>query len=58
MHRRGPAHPAAASPAASAADTLLAAMKRAGARRAAAAGEVARITGAPRDALYARWDEV
>lgn len=46
------------SPAASAADTLLAAMKRAGARRAAAAGEVARITGAPRDALYARWDEV
>lgn len=36
---------------------LLAAFRRAGAKRAAAAAEVARLTGAPRDELYALWDE-
>jgi len=38
------------------ASTLLAAMKRAGARRPAAAAEVARLTGARRDELYEAWE--
>jgi 16S rRNA (cytidine1402-2'-O)-methyltransferase len=37
---------------------VLAAMKRAGARRSAAAGETARLTGAHRDDLYAMWGEL
>jgi 16S rRNA (cytidine1402-2'-O)-methyltransferase len=36
----------------------LAAMQRAGARRAAAAAEVARLFGVPREAVYRAWDEV
>ncbi len=36
---------------------LLQAFRRAGARRAAAAGEVARLTGADRSALYALWED-
>lgn len=48
----------ASNPREGTAEALLAAMKRAGARRPAAAGEVARVTGASRDALYAQWDEV
>lgn len=36
---------------------LLAAFRRAGARRSSAAAEVARLTGADRSALYALWDE-
>jgi 16S rRNA (cytidine1402-2'-O)-methyltransferase len=40
------------------AEELLAAMKRAGARRSAAAGEVARISGARRDALYDAWESL
>lgn len=38
------------------APALLAAFKRAGARRSAAAAEVARLTGADRSELYALWD--
>lgn len=53
----GPAEaPAAATPFEPGA--LLAAFRRAGARRSAAAGEVARLTGADRSALYALWDEL
>jgi uncharacterized protein YndB with AHSA1/START domain len=33
-------------------------MQRAGARRAAAAAEVARLFGVPREAVYRAWDEV
>jgi 16S rRNA (cytidine1402-2'-O)-methyltransferase len=39
-------------------EALLAAMKRAGARRPAAAAETAKLTGASRDGLYRLWDEV
>ena len=38
------------------AEELMAAMQRAGARRSSAAAETARITGRPRDELYAMWD--
>jgi len=40
------------------AEALLAAMKRAGARRSQAATEVARLTGAARTGLYQFWDEL
>ncbi len=40
------------------AEVLAAAMKRAGARQAAAAGEVARLTGTARDTIYALWDSL
>ena len=39
-------------------EALLAAMKRAGARRSQAASEVAKLTGAERDALYRAWVEL
>jgi 16S rRNA (cytidine1402-2'-O)-methyltransferase len=44
------------SSAATDATALLAAMKRAGARRPAAAAEVARLSGAKRDDLYDAWE--
>jgi 16S rRNA (cytidine1402-2'-O)-methyltransferase len=50
--------PTRASPVAPDTDRLLAAFKRAGARRAAAAAEVARLTGAARNDLYAAWDRL
>ncbi|MGE3074321.1 MAG: 16S rRNA (cytidine(1402)-2'-O)-methyltransferase [Dehalococcoidia bacterium] len=40
------------------ASSLLAAMKRAGARRSQAASEVAKLTGRKRDELYAEWDSL
>lgn len=50
--------PTAEAPAAADAQELLGAFKRAGARRGAAAAEVARLTGAPRGELYAAWDRL
>ncbi|MCL6646183.1 MAG: 16S rRNA (cytidine(1402)-2'-O)-methyltransferase, partial [Dehalococcoidia bacterium] len=50
--------PTAEAPAAADAQELLGDFKRAGARRGAAAAEVARLTGAPRGELYAAWDRL
>lgn len=47
---------AAGEPGRGAARELLAAFRRAGAKRAAAAAEVARLTGAPRNELYELWE--
>lgn len=40
------------------AETLAAAMKRAGARQTTAASEIARLTGTPRDTIYALWESL
>lgn len=50
--------PTEEAPAAADAHGLLAAFRRAGARRGAAAAEVSRLTGAPRGELYAAWDRL